>query len=199
VLDHPEVALLAPWLIARDTRDAAVHLAVRRALCDTLVMEAPPGSNRGQRIDSYNLGAGAPIGSPYCAGAVTFWWRYGGLQVPPRDPAYWRRIGKPILGPASCDAWYWWAIETLRFSATPTVGSAILYGNSLKTEDPSWHMGIVVRTNTSDGQKRLVTFEANTSLDGEYDRDGVAFDRRVIGTISHRPILGYVRPYPIGG
>lgn len=41
--------------------------ALERAHRYTFVREHPPGSNRGNQIDSWNEVAGVPLGSPYCA------------------------------------------------------------------------------------------------------------------------------------
>ena len=152
-------------------------LAVERALRDVFLMENPPGSNRSLSIDDYNKRAGAPLGSPYCASAATAWWEDVGLDVPPKDRA-------------SCDVLYRWALETGRFHHAPLVGSLILYGTGAK-DNPATHVGIVIRLTPV-----LMTFEANTSLDGQFNREGVAFDRKVIDRLSTRPILGYVWAQP---
>jgi hypothetical protein len=127
--------------------DCRATLAVERALRDVFLMEAPPGSNRGKSIDEYNTRAGSPLGSPYCASAVTAWWEDVGLEVPERDRA-------------SCDVLYRWALKTRRF-----------------------HL--------------VLSIEANTSMDGRFNREGFAFDRRIIERTDKR-VLGFVRPAPVG-
>lgn len=152
-------------------------LAVERALRDVFLMESPPGSNRGASVDAYNTRAGAPLGSPYCASAATVWWEDVGLEVPKE-------------GRASCDVLYRWALETGRFHHAPVIGSLILYGTGAK-DNPADHVGIVIRLTPL-----LITFEANTSMDGQFNKEGFAFDRKVIDRLSTRPILGYCWPGP---
>ena len=153
-------------------------LAVERALRDVFLMEKPIGSNRGVTIDDYNRRAGAPLGSPYCASAATVWWEDAGLEVPAADRA-------------SCDVLYRWAITTQRFHHAPTIGAWVMYGTG-KPEDPSNHVGIVIRLTPL-----LMTFEANTSMDGQYNREGFAFDRKIIERLTRRPVLGYCWPFPV--
>lgn len=172
----------ARWLA--DPMDCREHdptcratLAVERALRDAFLMEAPPGSNRGQTIDTYNLRAGAPLGSPYCASAATAWWEDVGLEVPERDRA-------------STDVLYRWALKTGRFHHAPIIGAWILYGSG-REPDPAYHVGLIIRLTPF-----LMSLEANTSLDGKLNREGFVFDRRVIERHDSR-VLGFVHPYPI--
>jgi hypothetical protein len=151
-------------------------LAVERALRDVFLMEAPPGSNRGTSIDGYNRRAGAPLGSPYCASAATAWWEDVGLEVPAQSRA-------------SCDVLYRWALQTGRFHHSPAIGALILYGTG-KKENPADHVGLVIRLTPL-----VLSVEANTSMDGKFNREGFAFDRKVIDRLSPR-ILGYVHPSP---
>jgi hypothetical protein len=189
--------LLARW--AKYGVQARAKLAVQRALCDFLVMEAPPGSNRGASIDDYNVAAGAPVpddptakGPPYCASALTRWYRDAGLETPPMDPAWWaqhkRKDGTPLpyLPPSSCDAWRLWGLLTDRFLTSPVVGAAVLYGE----ETDATHIGIVARVTPL-----LVTFEANTSADGKFNREGFCFDRKFIDRHDSR-VIGFISPFP---
>lgn len=172
----------ARWLAdAMDLRHHDVEcraaLAVERALRDAFLMESPPGSNRSPTIDRYNTRAGAPLGSPYCASAATAWWEDVGLEVPAK-------------GRASCDVLYRWALETGRFHHAPVIGALLLYGTG-KQPDPAQHVGIVIRLTPI-----LATLEANTSMDGQYNREGVLFDRRFLERLTTRPVLGFVHPAP---
>jgi hypothetical protein len=151
-------------------------LAVERALRDVFLMESPPGSNRGKSIDEYNRRAGVALGSPYCASAATAWWEDVGLEVPKQ-------------GRADCDVLYRWALTTGRFHHAPAVGALILYGTG-KQPDPASHVGIVIRLTPL-----LMSFEANTSIDGLYNREGFCFDRKVIERTNTR-VLGYCHPSP---
>jgi hypothetical protein len=152
-------------------------LAVERALRDAFLMESPPGSNRGKSIDSYNTRAGAPLGSPYCASAATAWWEDVGLEVPARDRA-------------SCNVLYRWSLATRRFHHAPAIGALMLYGTGNK-DNPSNHVGIVIRLTPL-----LVTFEANTSMDGRFNREGFCFDRKLVDRLTPN-VLGFVRPSPV--
>ena len=152
-------------------------LAVERALRDAFLMERPVGSNRSPTIDGYNTRAGSPLGSPYCASAATAWWEDVGIEVPERDRA-------------SCDVLYRWAFTTGRFHHAPAIGSLILYGSG-REPDPANHVGIVIRLTPL-----LMSLEANTSLDGKFNREGFAFDRRVVERTDSR-VCGFVHPYPV--
>lgn len=159
----------APWL---DATTPALHAAiVRRALLDVGLCEMPPGSNRSQRIDEYNTATGAPVGSYWCASAVTAWWRESGADVPSHSAA-------------SCDAWLAWAHATARFTATPSPGDVVLYG----TPADASHCGVVVRVSPL-----LLSVEGNTSLGG-FDRNGVAVDLKLVNTPR---VIGYVSPIPL--
>jgi hypothetical protein len=152
-------------------------LAVERALRDAFLMEAPPGSNRGRSIDDYNRRAGVAFGSPYCASAATAWWEDVGLEV-------------PTSGRASCDVLYRWALQTGRFHPRPAIGAFLLYGTG-KPADPSNHVAIVIRLTPL-----LVVFSANTGMDGKFNREGFAFDRRLIDRLTPN-VLGFVHPSPV--
>jgi hypothetical protein len=152
-------------------------LAVERALRDAFLMESPPGSNRGTTIDGYNKRAGAPLGSSYCASSATAWWEDVGLEVPARDRA-------------SCDVLYRWALETGRFQHAPVIGAWLLYGTGRK-DNPAHHVALVIRLTPL-----LMVFSGNTGLDGQFNREGFAFDRRVITPLTP-DILGYVHPKPM--
>jgi putative chitinase len=107
------------------------------------------------RIDEMHKNAGVPTkipkgsklgeGSPWCASAVTTWWKEAGLPTPP--------------GGGSCKNWGAWARANGTYSTTPKLGAAILYG-PLGGEN---HMGIVTGIN-DDGT--VSTIEGNTSLHG---------------------------------
>lgn len=159
----------APWL-PNDT-PALNALIVRRALLDIGICEMPPGSNRSQRIDEYNIHAKAPIGSFWCASAVRAWWAESGASVPP-------------TGAASCDVWMEWAKKTKRWSKEPVEGAAVVYGAITDAN----HIGVVVRVNPL-----LLSVEGNTSLGG-FSRNGVAVDLKQVDTSR---VVGYVYPEPI--
>jgi hypothetical protein len=141
----------------------------RRALLDVGITEDPPGSNRSPEIDDYLKRVGCPVGQPWCAAAVSAWFRDCGAAVPPK------------LG-ASTDEWMRWAKEHQLWTSTPGIGCAVVYG---KGEDAE-HIGVVVRLTP-----RAWTVEGNTSLGGAAEREGIAVDLKPLN-VGWR--LGYVRP-----
>ena len=200
----------APWL--DDTvSDQAVRV-VQRALADAFIVER--GTNRGARIDAYNRHAGAPIGSAYCASGLYAWWTWAGVEGPPKaGDAYWSTIGRGGLGPASTDAWYWWARDTKRWMPVghPLVhlvspGWAALYGSG-KPNDPCYHIECVIRVPdlAAPGgapSRSWCTFGANTSRAGASRREGEAFDRKWFDdrtALARAGILGFVSLTPIQG
>lgn len=142
---------------------------VKRALCDIGICEIPPGSNRSGRIDFYNQQTHAPLGSFWCASAVTAWYREAGADVPPKAQA-------------SCDVWMEWAKKEGLWHKEPTYGAAVVYG---KPGDAN-HIGVVVRLTPL-----LLSVEGNTSIGGEFSRNGVAVDLK---EVSRSRVLGYIHP-----
>ena len=160
---------LARWLPA-DLPDLNRKIAVR-ALTDVGVCEVPPGSNRSGVIDAYNAMVQVPEGSYWCASAVSAWWRDAGADVP----------GK--LGSASCDVWMEWGKKSGRWSATPVIGAAVLYG----VPTDASHIGVVVRLDPS-----LFSVEGNTTLDG-YSRNG---ELVTLKAVNAKRLLGFIHPTP---
>lgn len=158
---------LARWL--PDATPALHRRIVERAIADIGILEMPPGSNRSGVIDEYNRLAGVPVGSYWCASAVGAWWRDAGAPFLP--PGY-----------ASCDRWMAWARSTGRWTGTPVPGAAVVYG---QPGDAS-HIGVVIRTDPI-----LLSIEGNTTLGGEYSRNGVAVDLKAVNLTR---LLGFVLP-----
>lgn len=157
-----------------NTTNDLVRRVITRARCDVVqVVETPLASNRGTEIDEYNTRAHAPLGSYWCASALSAWWEDAGLQVP--------RTGR-----ASCDSWMAWGKETGRWSATPALGAAVLYG----VPGDANHIGLVVRLSPV-----VLSIEGNTSINPGFDRNGVAVMVKQVNLESTR-ILGYVLPFP---
>lgn len=171
----------ARWIDKR----APGRVAVERALADVFIMESPPGSNRGYTIDAYNKACGVPEGSPYCASALAAWWRDAGLRLPPMPgDEFWTRNKLPTAyGPASTDAWRAWALVEALWMSEPVVGGAVVYG----TGRDATHIGIVIRTSPV-----VMSFEANTTLDGHFSREGIAFDRKTLDRERKEMVLGYI-------
>ncbi len=157
---------LAPWV---PSTTPPLNLAIaRRALMDIGICEIPPGSNRSGRIDEYVKAVGSPLGSYWCAAAVSAWFREVGAKIPPNAAG-------------SCDTWMNWAKKNNQWFNTPIIGSAVVYG---KPGDAS-HIGVIVRTDPL-----LLSVEGNTSLGG-FDRNGVAVDLK---SVDKSRVLGYVYP-----
>ena len=92
------------------------------------------------------------VGDPWCAAAVSTWWKTAGLPIPPR-------------GAASCAVWDDWAKKKGLFSTTPKIGAAAIYYNEKGT---AFHIGIVAAI---DAKGKVTTIEGNTSGKG-FNRDG---------------------------
>lgn len=138
----------APWL----TDDGLARDIVIRALCDVGIEEDPPGSNRGPQIDRYCSAVGSPLGSYWCAAALSEWFRDAGAAIPPQDAG-------------SCQAWLDWAREQRLTTLTPVPGCAVMY---LDASGHAHHCGVVVRATPE-----VFTMEGNTSRQPS-DRNGVA-------------------------
>lgn len=179
-----QLATVAPSL-ARWLNGHTAQALVQRAMMDLFIMESPPGSNRGATIDSYNLACGVPEGSPYCASSLAAWARDSLYAIPPLplDP-YWKLHNLPeAYGPASTDAWWAWAFHESRERDEPEPGYALVYGRKNNPE----HIALVIRTTPL-----LMTMEANTGLNGQYNREGVLFDRRTPDLKTADNILGFI-------
>ena len=170
-------AVLAPWLTDDHSHKRAL---IERALKDVGVCEEPLNSNRGPQVDTYLRNAGVPdsvikSGKGYwCASALYTWFmESGNLDLAP-----------PIrLGPASCDVWMKWAIDTGRWFKLPVEGSVVLYG----VPGDAQHIGLVVRVHPL-----IYGVEGNTTAGGSYNRDGAAVDARGVNLSR---VLGYYHPF----
>lgn len=144
------------------------------ALNDVLVCELPPGSNRSPEIDAMNEAVGVPAGSYWCASWVSRVWREAGADVPGKN------------GSASCDVWMTWGIKSGRWSSTPSIGAAVLYGPNVNDAN---HIGIVIMTDPL-----LISVEGNTAMDG-FDRNGWVVAIKKVAT---KRVLGYITPNHAG-
>lgn len=158
----------SPWL---DATSEHVRPLIQRALKDIGLLELSP--NRSPRIDSYNLAAGVPVGSYWCASAAGAWLRECGFPVP--------------QGYASCDNWMAWGKATKRWSASPSLGALVLYG----VPGDARHIGLVVRLTPA-----ILSVEGNTTVEGsQFEPNGTAVALKKVG----RPdsTLGYVVLLPV--
>jgi len=148
-----------------------------RASVDVGLLEEPPGSNRSPVIDSYLNAVRSPLGSSWCAAAVTAWFRDCGAVI-------------PASAAGACESWYSMAKERGRIAPTPAIGYAVLY-DLARTGYPD-HMGVVVRTDPL-----VLTVEANTIMKRQTgnEREGVGC---TMGLLLAASVLTYVMPEPIG-
>jgi hypothetical protein len=159
------------WLVPPPSKEAnctALQYAVaQRANKDVGILEVPPGSNRGTRIDRYLRRASVPE-SLISSGRG--WWcasQTGAVLID---------CGIPVPEDyGSCDAWLPY------LEAKPSPVCVVLYG----VRGNAHHIGIIVR------QAPLVlTIEGNRAYAGTTN-DGVACD---IGPMLRKDILGYISP-----
>ena len=148
----------------------ALQLAVTDAKVP--VMETPRYSNRGKRVDQYQLTAGVTPPEPYCASAVYTWFHEACAMIGAINP---------LLRTGYCPDLESHLRKTNRKRSKATdakPGDVIVF--YMPAEGRFAHAGIV-RKNNEDGT--LETIEANTNLDGGREGDGVYFKhRRVAGT-----------------
>lgn len=167
---------LAPWL--PDDFDSLRRDIIHRAMCDLGILEMPPNSNRSGRIDEYANAVGSPLGSAYCAIAMSAWLREIGAAIPPREAG-------------SCDRWLSWGEnQGLRRppSENPVPGDVVLYG----TGRDAWHCGVVIRVYLGATWRIILTVEANTSVGGsQVIRNGNAFAMK---TVDESKVLCYLTP-----
>ena len=91
------------------------------------------------------------VGDPWCAAAVSAWWKEAGLSIPPS-------------GAAAAKVWATWGKSKGLYSTVPKIGAVALYG----TEGTENHVGIVAAI---DATGKVTTIEGNTSGKG-FNRDG---------------------------
>ena len=188
ILPSTELSFLAPWIDGAGLAPA-VGRVIRRALGDVGVLEAPPGSNRGRRIDFYNNLCGVPLGSPYCASSLTAWCKWAGIRTPPIGARWWRDAGLSPMNPAAVDAWVTWSRHEGLWTTQPALGHAVIYGDD---RDEGQHIGLIVRA-PGERQPFFRSFEANTSTNPGYSRDGDGFEFKWLRDSQLARVRGYVR------
>lgn len=142
-----------PSFVAK-TLNARQQLAVTAAFGDLGQAEDAPYVNRGAYVDSVNAATGSPLGSPWCANALSRWLRMGGYPLPEAAGAtkswlgYGTWISKIVLLPVSL----------------PCV---IVYGVNGVPD----HVGLGVGRIVRGGASVMLDIEGNTSLTA-YDAEG---------------------------
>lgn len=149
---------------------------LERSRLDVGILEDPPASNRGERIDRYLRRAYVPeslieAGKGYwCAAWVGAMWVDAGAKVP-RDYA-------------SCDAWLPYLVKC-SLAELPKVGQpgdAVLYG----VPGDAKHIGILWRLSPS-----VLSIEGNRGLAGGKTNNGIAVD---VDLVTRADVLGVIRP-----
>jgi hypothetical protein len=169
-------------MIIIPTGTPALHTAiVHRAQRDIPILENPVGSNRSPEIDAMCKRFGVPLGSYWCALWTSEVWKDSGAEIPPIDDAKgWH--------PAKAETWRQWAVATGRFTKTPRLGFAVLYGKGKLP--PAHHIGCCVVSTSP-----LITdLEGNTSLAG-FSTNG---ELTTLKLVNAGELIGYVSPEPIG-
>jgi len=105
------------------------------------------GNDNAARRKSSRTGTG----DPWCAAAVSSWWKAAGLPIPPS-------------GAAAARVWATWGKSKNLYSTVPKIGAVALYG----IEGAENHVGIVAAI---DAKGKVTTIEGNTSGKG-FNRDG---------------------------
>ena len=167
----------------------ALQLAVTDAKIP--VMEVPRYSNRGKRVDEYQITAGVTPPEPYCASAVYTWFHEACAMIGAINP---------LLRSGYCPDVANHLKKTGRrrlraVDARP--GDVILFWMS--AEGRYAHAGIVLKNN---GDGTLQTVEANTNNSGAREGDGVYFKHRRVAGTRHcigdmQDIFGTVKTAPV--
>lgn len=151
---------------------------IRRAQQDIPILENPLGSNRSPELDAMCKRWDVPFASAWCALWTASCWADAGAEVPPT---------KGESHPARAESWRLWSLETGRFSHSPILGAAPLYGKN--GHEPAEHIGACVVSITP----ILMDLEGNTSETG-FSREGELTELKRVNTDR---LIGYVWPRPI--
>jgi hypothetical protein len=134
-----------------------LEAVVCMALSQDGVMEEPPGSNRGQKVDEYNRTAGVSAGSFWCMSFV--YWCFV-------KASHNAGVANPMPKTAYCPFLYTWAKNHGRLVGTPQRGDIFL----VRHDGTHTHTGLVTG---SDGAGRFTCIEGNTNNDGSNNGIGV--------------------------
>lgn len=151
---------------------------IREAQSRLPILENPIGSNRSPEIDGFCRRFGVPLASYWCALLASDVWKNVGADIPPvSNSKGWH--------PAIAETWRQWALETGRFSITPQLGYATLYG--VGGNKPAEHIGVCVVSIAP----ILMDVEGNTTVEG-YGRNG---EMAGIKPVNRERLIGYVAPF----
>jgi hypothetical protein len=151
---------------------------IRAAQSKIPILENPPLSNRSPEIDAMCRKFGVPLGSYWCALFAADVWTDAGAEIPPTEGE---------SHPARAESWRLWALKTNRFSHTPVLGAATLYGNG--GHGPAEHIGAALASI----KPFLMDFQGNTSGAG-YERNG---ELATLKSVDVDRLIGYVCPEPL--
>jgi hypothetical protein len=183
-VDATDSYLPAPWLTPDVGRIRS--RIVRSSCAGVLVMEEPPGSNRGPGIEPLLRWAGVPE-SEIIAGRGYWCAAWAARQ--------WHDAGAEVLRTASCWRLLEWGQRTGRFSRhVPSLGAFVFYAHDAARPGYANHVGVVVRL-----LPQLASVEGNTTIEGRGDeRNGTAVATKLIreNGPGADPVLGYVHVFP---
>jgi cell wall-associated NlpC family hydrolase len=160
-------------LLRRQARDAGPRKAVAWAKKQVGVTEQPPGSNRGPKIDQWELRAAGYTGYPWCGAFVHEALLQAGVDLP-----------SGVVYTPTILAWARNRQHGLRIVNSPKPGDLVLMRFPGGNRDPVHHVALYV------GNGR--TIEGNTSSGnaGSQDNGGGVFLRTRPSSV----IVAYVRP-----
>lgn len=159
-LEHAESVPSIPSLPQPGSRvviTSLVERAVEIALGEEGVREQPQGSNKGPRVDLYNLATNVPVGSLWCMSFVYWCFQRAADQTGDENP---------MPQTAYCPTLYNWAKKHDKLVEKPQRGDIFLV-KGLRDGKPSViHTGIVTGGS-------IETVEGNTNNDGSSNGIGV--------------------------
>lgn len=142
------------------TKQQVEHaFALAGYLADQIKVREEGGTNRGPMVDDFNVMAGAPLGSPWCASSLTWCFRKSGVP----------RSELPVLA-ASVAGWRSWARDHGRLIPKPVSRGIGLYVDPDTNRGHIWMVARVVGP-------LMFTLEGNTNVAGS--REGTRFMRRI--------------------
>ena len=159
-LEHADTAPAMPQLPTPGGKvviTSLVERAVGIALAENGVRENPLGSNRGPRVDLYNLSSGAGVGALWCMSFVYWCFEQAAQQTGDENP---------MLKTAYCPSLLKWAKEKDRLVEKPQRGDIFLVKGLRDGKASVIHTGIVTGGS-------IETVEGNTNNDGSSNGIGV--------------------------